>query len=338
MEAPCEPRHREVMRGRDLPEALAARPFTVSEGRAAGMRGADLRTSRVHAPTRGVRTASVPASLPERAAAFAAGIPGDAAYSHVTAALLLKLPLPAAPEAQDVLDVIRPTAVAQVRRRGCRGHRGVEHRELVVVDGLRVVGLADTWVDLGEVVGRGLGLDDLVVAGDAAARQLEMQQLAHAMGAPTGVNLPSGSGTAILGAALDARVRPRGRALLVQALALVRSGSRSPMETRARLMFHRAGFPEPELNAPVRDAHGGWLLEGDFVWRRQRVVGEYQGADHGSRKRRSADSSRTTAAEANDYRLLEIYAEDVFGGARRRACLRRFARALEIDPAELNIE
>ena len=66
--------------------------------------------------------------------------------------------------------------------------------------------------------------------------------------------------------------------------------------------------------------------------------GEYQGADHRSRKRRSADSSRATVAEANGYRVLEIYAEDVFGGARRRACLRRFARALELDPADLTIE
>lgn len=152
-----------------------------------------------------------------------------------------------------------------------------------------------------------------------------------------GARPPAGSGAAVLRAALDARVRPRGKIMLVPALALVRSGSRSAMETRARLMFHRAGFPEPELNAPVRDAHGGWLLEGDFVWRKQRVVGEYQGADHGSIRRRSADSSRSTLAEEHDYRLLEIYAEDVFGGARRRACLRRFARALEIDVADLTI-
>ena len=103
-------------------------------------------------------------------------------------------------------------------------------------------------------------------------------------------------------------------------------------------MFHRAGFPAPELNAPVRDAHGGWLLDGDLVWRRHRVIGEYQGADHASIKRRSADSSRVTAAEAEDYRVLEIYAEDVYRGARRRACLTRFARTMGLDLADLRIE
>ena len=321
-----------------LPSALTDRPFTVREARAAGLRYDELRAARLHAPTWAVRCLVEPGSLTARAAAFARGLPDDIAFSHVTAALLWRLPLPSHLEQDDAdLDVIRDSAKERIRRRGCLGHRGQERRELVDLDGLRVVGLADTWVDLGEVARRGLGLDDLVVAGDAVARQLEMQQVAEAVGAPLGVSLPGGSGTAILGAALRARVRPRGKALLEQALPLVRSGSRSAMETRARLMFHRAGFPEPELNAPVRDAHGGWLLEGDFVWRKQRVIGEYQGADHGSLRRRSADSSRAGIVEDHDYRLLEIYSEDVFAGARRRACLYRCARALEIDPAELTV-
>ena len=322
-----------------LPSVLTDGPFTVREARAAGLRYDEVRRARLHSPTWAVRCLAEPSSLAARAAAFACGLPDDVAFSHVTAARLWKLPLPDALEHEDAaLDVVRDSTKERIRRRGCCGHRGLERREVADVGGLRVVGLSDTWVDLGEVLGRGLALDDLVVAGDAVARQLEMQQLADAVGAPFGVGPPAGSGVARLDSALSARVRPRGKAVLVQALPLVRSGSRSAMETRARLMFHRAGFPEPELNAPVRDAHGGWLLEGDFVWRRQRVVGEYLGADHGSIKRRSADASRTTLAEAHDYRLLEIYAEDVFGGARRRACLRRFARAMELDPSTLRIE
>ena len=322
-----------------LPSALTVRPFTVREARAAGLRYDELRGAPLHAPTWAVRCLEDPGNLPARAAAFARGLPDDIAFSHVTAARLWQLPLPSHLEQEDAdLDVIRDSAKERIRRRRCRGHKGLERRELVECGGLRVVGLADTWVDLGEVVGRGLGLDDLVVAGDAVARQLEMQQLAEAAGEPRQVSLPVGAGAAILGSALHARVGPRGKALLAQALPLVRSGSRSAMETRARLMFHRAGFPEPELNATVRDAHGGWLLEGDLVWRKQRVIGEYQGADHGSIKRRSADASRAGIAEDHDYRLLEIFSEDVFGGARRRACLHRFARALEIDPAELTID
>jgi len=297
-----------------LPSALTARPFTVREAHAAGLRTHQLRAAPVHTPTWGVRCLEEPDGLPARAAAFARGLPADIAYSHVTAARLWQLPLPShlEKEAAD-LDVIRPSSKERIRRRGCRGHRGLERRELVVLAGLRVVGLADTWVDLGEVVPHPLGVDDLVVAGDAAARGLDMRALAWATGSAWGTAPSSGSGVALLTAALDARVSPRGKARLVQALPLVRAGSRSPMETRSRLMFHRAGFPEPELNAVVRDAHGGWLLEGDLVWRKQRVVGEYQGSDHASIRRRSADSSRVTGAEAEGYRVLEIYAEDVYG-------------------------
>ena len=70
------------------------------------------------------------------------------------------------------------------------------------------------------------------------------------------------------------------------------------METRARLMFVDAGFPEPEVNAPLTDAAGEWIAEGDLVWHRQRLVGEYQGEQHADRRRRSADAFRRGLVEA----------------------------------------
>ena len=125
--------------------------------------------------------------------------------------------------------------------------------------------------------------------------------------------------------------------MLAAALDLVRAPVRSPMETRARLMFVRAGFPEPEVNGIVLDGDGFWMLEGDLVWREQRVVGEYQGRDHASIRRRSYDSSRNALAADHDWRVLEIYADDVFRPPRRVACLQRFARALGLDPDGLAI-
>lgn len=302
-----------------LPLDLASRPFTVAQGRAAGLRLPDLRTTRLHSPTYGVRAGSAPTSLTGRAAAFAVGMPSDVAFSHVTAAQLYGLPLPQGLEAAETLDVSRPSAHPRIRRQGCRGHRGLERREVVDLGALRVVGLADTWCDLAELAPGDMGVDDLVIVGDVIADRLE----------PGGV--------AALRAALDARVRPRGKARLMEAGALVRVGSRSPMETRSRLMFHRAGFPEPQLNSDVFDAHGGWLLEGDLVWHQHRVIGEYQGADHADRKRRSADSFRIGLAEDEDYTVIEIFAEDVFQPARRCTLLHRFARAMDLDPATLTI-
>jgi hypothetical protein len=307
------------MGGLQLPRSLASRPFTVAQGREAGLQLPELRSHRLHAPTHGVRTASVPTTVHQRAAAFAAGMPADAAFSHVSAAQLLNLPLPSELELQVLLDVTRPASMAQVRRAGCRGHRGLERREVMDVDGLRVVGLVDTWCDLGELSAGEMGVDDLVVVGDVVVNRLEP------------------GGHAALRAALDARTRPRGKARLTEALFLVRVGSRSPMETRSRLMFGRAGFPEPALNAAVYDANGGWLLEGDLVWHQHRVIGEYQGADHASRKRRSADSFRIGLAGDEDYTVIEIYAEDIYGRARRRTLLRRFARAMKLDPTTLHM-
>jgi hypothetical protein len=144
-------------------------------------------------------------------------------------------------------------------------------------------------------------------------------------------------GIAALGAALRHRNRPRGAVALRQALTQVRPGVRSPMETRARLMFVRAGFPEPEVNVPVTSANGEWLAEGDLVWRRQQVIGEYQGEDHSDRARRSKDSFRRDLVESHDWRVKELWAEDLRPGPRRRWTLTSVAVALDLDPATLRI-
>ena len=310
------------MSGPVLPEPWRDRPFTVGQLRDAGLPRSRVRHPGLHLPTRSVRSVQPVETLAQRAGAFALALPDDVAFSHATAAVLLGIPLPERFAKGEVLDVMRESCRTPIRRKLCVGHRGLESRVVEQVSGLRVVAEPDTWCDLGELVGRGLTVDDLVVAGDHVINHRRRQH-------PT------------LAQVLAQRCRPRGAASLEEAVALVRPGVRSPMESRARLMFVRAGFPEPEVNAAVLDAHGGWLLEGDLVWRQdgrvRGVIGEYQGSDHASIKRRSADSSRVTTAEREGYRVLEIYAEDVYLGARRRACLDRFARALSIDPSSLRI-
>src|SRR6187200_1745290 len=139
-------------------------------------------------------------------------------------------PSASALKGQEGLDVIRATGRGRIERHGCIPHHGAERRELDMLGGLRVTGLADTWVDLGEVMARGLDTADLVVVGDEVANRRPVASLA---------------------AVLARRVRPRNSTALSEALTLIRAGVRSPMETRARLMFHRAGFPEPEVNAAI---------------------------------------------------------------------------------------
>ncbi len=296
-----------------------------------GLADHDWRDGRLLRITRSVRSLQPPADLRERARAFALALPADCAFSHVTAARLWGAPLPAAVEQDGLLDVMRPSPRGAVERTGCRGHRGLERREVHDLDGLRVTSPADTWVDLADVRSHPLGRDDLVVVGDAVV----------ARWAPAGVRrtpLEVESAVAPLRRALEERGSLRGRRRLVEALALVRPGVRSPMETRSRLLFVDAGFPEPEPCGPLHAHGGGWLAEGDLVWRAQRVVGEYQGDVHGSRAARSADAHRNGLLGDEDWTVLEIYAEDHRDPHRRRAMLLRFARALGLHPTTLTIE
>jgi hypothetical protein len=314
-----------------LPAGLAASPFHVTRAHEAGVPWWRLREPHLVRPTRSVRAATAPTTVEERARAFQLALPDDMAFSHVTAAQLWGLSLPGGLEDQNQLDVMRPSERNRIRRSGCRGHRGLERRKVATLRGIRLTGLADTWVDLAELSQTPLLLEDLVVLGDEVATRL--------VGPPEpGTDVADSSvGLAALRAALDGRARPRGARLLSRALQLVRAPVRSHMETRARLMFLRAGFPEPRVNLPVHGRDGGWLLEGDLVWEDAHVVGEYQGRDHASIRRRSYDSSRSVTAGDEGWRVLEIYAEDVYNPPRRRACLARFARELDLELGALTI-
>jgi hypothetical protein len=319
------------VRASPLPVELGPGPFSTSRARRLGVPAVRLGRPDLVQPAWGARMAAHPTTLTERAAAHLVAMPPNRAFSHLTAAVLWGLPLPlhveAAAAALDApLHVLAPTADGQARRPGVIGHRGLEWRAVATPPGtgLRVVDVADTWCDLGELSRGVLTANDLVVVGDAAVAILDARA-----GRQVGV--------AELRAALRRRNRPRGAVTLRRVLTRVRHGVRSPMETRARLMFVDAGFPEPEVNAPVTDSAGEWLAEGDLVWRGPRVVGEYQGEHHAERRRRSVDAFRRTLVEDDGWRVKELWAEDVWQRPRRVATLTSFARALELDLAELRI-
>ena len=248
-------------------------------------------------------------------------MPDEVAFSHLTAAQLWQVPLSSRMERDERLHVMSPGEDNRVRRRGVVGHRGLEIRETERLEGLRVVGAADTWVDLGELTGMGMsvGLDDLIVAGDAVAQRL-------------GAIEP-------LRAALDRRVRPRGRLMLVPALREVRLGSRSAMETRVRLMFVRAGLPEPELNGCVYTARGKLIGMADVLWRERRVAGEYQGsAFHSGPDQKRANRRRRKRFRDDGYRVGWIWADDMRTADARRACVVRFASLLGVPEYELDLD
>lgn len=303
-----------------IPMSLQSGPFRVADALAAGLSERWLRGPGLWVPTRGVRSWSVPETLLDRARSFATGVVGDFAFSHITAAQLLGIPLSYSVEDDPRLHIIRPTTANRVRRDGIAGHRGLELREVVMVHGLPVVAAPDTWVDLGELVGplKPVGLDDLVVAGDVIVNRL-------------GSRRP-------LKAALERRCRPRGKVTLSHALIWVRVGSRSPMETRTRLMLVRAGLPEPGLNQHVISRDGLWLAWSDFVWKRKRVVGEFNGREfHSGAEQEAYDEARRLGLVDDDWTVIVVVRDDVFESAARDAKLREFAVALGVDPNGLDL-
>ncbi|WIE76125.1 DUF559 domain-containing protein [Curtobacterium sp. MCSS17_007] len=153
---------------------------------------------------------------------------------------------------------VRPSA--QMRREGVVGHRTTEDRAVVLTRwGIRTSAPATTWVECGSL----LGLDDLVVLGDA---MLSSRACATTVAA--------------LASALALRGRCPGARNLRVALGLVRRGSGSPQETRARLGIVRAGIAEPELQVEIRDEQGRFVGRADFAYRRERVIIEYEGDHH----------------------------------------------------------
>lgn len=291
----------------DLPEPYTAGTFAVAAATRDGAKMSSLRA--LPNPYRGVRSHVLPTTLTERAEALRLVRSDGFALSHCSAAVLHGLPVPLQC-GHDEIHVM--SAGSRVRRPGLIGHRGLELRETTEVGGQRATTLVDTWLDLAPL----LTLDELVVVGDAVARRLESV-------APLVAGSPR---------ARTHRQRVR------EALRWVRVGSASPMETRSRVLFVRGGLPEPELNAPIFDARGGWLAEGDLVWREARTVGEYQGAVHFQGYRRGdKDLVRRRSLEAEGWVYVDFTKDDYYRRARRVRLVERMAAAVGVQPTRAQL-
>ncbi|WP_265445570.1 hypothetical protein [Flexivirga meconopsidis] len=286
-------------RAAPLPPELGA-AFTYDAARARGLTPGRLRHRGLVIPTRGLRLTDETRALRERAAAYPLLFPtGRVAFSHATAAQLLDLPAPR----DERLHVTLPRSVF-VRRRGVVMHHGLDSREIRRTGDLPVTSVLTTWLDLAPK----LPVDDLVILGDAIVQR-----------APE--LLP---GFAKL---VDDSAGRGGISAAREAARLIRPGVLSPQETLWRLRFRQAGFPAPELNADVHDHHGFLLGMGDFVWREQRVVAEYDGDYHFTVDQRRLDQTRRRAMRAADWAVLELNGAD---NRNPEPAMRALARALRL--------
>ena len=258
-----------------LPHPFDREPFSVAAARAAGISASRMRGGDLERPFYGVR--GLPEAAPPgetRAEAeqrlllvtcrrYAPRLGADHFFSHDTAARLWGCPLPERFEPTESLHVSNPHRA--VRTAGVIGHRviGVTPESRYE---LPVTGPADTWLALAAH----LELDDLVAAGDHLIldpRVLDPRDIRpHVTLEQLAERTESFSG--------------RGARTAASALRLLRQGAESRPETLVRLLLARAGFPEPELQAEIRDDAGRLIGFADLFWPAMKVVVEYDGEHH----------------------------------------------------------
>jgi hypothetical protein len=88
------------------------------------------------------------------------------------------------------------------------------------------------------------------------------------------------------------RAGQRGIEQVVTALGQADEGSRSPMETRFRQVWRRAGWPRPLCNRGVLDGRGRLIGVPDLLDQRRGIAGEFDGADHRAIGRHRRDVRR----------------------------------------------
>lgn len=281
-----------VTRPRPLPTELPS-SFSTAEALAAGVTPRRLRAKDLASPFRGTRR-----RLPEDRATrdtrsdaddtpyaddaahradhlsamrmFATVMESGTFFSGRTAAYAYGVPL----DPGDALEVATFAPRRAPLRRGIRGRKVAPHLATVRMhEGMPVSSPASTWAMLAtELTER-----ELVVVGDALVRiprdrfgrqhpELRLATIEH------------------LQSAVDAGPRP-GRPKLRAALAMIRVGSSSPLETEYRLDADAAGLPTPSLDREIRDDRGRLLGISEIVYEEYRVVVEIEGDHHRTSRR-----------------------------------------------------
>jgi hypothetical protein len=128
-----------------------------------------------------------------------------------------------------------------------------------------------------------------------------------------------------LASAISTSGGTRGAARARAALASIRVGPQSRMETLLRLLLISAGLPEPVVAPAVQTR--GRVLHPDLAYLRWRVVLEYEGDGHRTDARQwRRDIWRREAFEEAGFRVIRVHSEDVL--AEPEAFLARVCRVL----------
>jgi very-short-patch-repair endonuclease len=268
-----------------LPEPFDRASFRVRDALAEGIGEGRLRGADLGRPFHGLRTGVVV----DRERTYAPLLRPGERFSHLSAARIWKVPLPV--ENGPVHTTL--TAGTRARTRGVVGHRSaagvtVTHRGLPVSDPATLVLELATLLDVPALTAAGdhLVLDPRVLDPRDVRPYADLRAL---------------------GSAIDA-AHGRGVRTARAAMALIRQGAESPMETRLRLLAREEGLPEPVLQFELRDRHGrvGWF---DLAWPERRLIAEYDGDQHRtSTAQYDRDIRRFDRAHASGWHVVRVRA------------------------------
>ena len=270
--------------------ARSADPLRATKAGLPGLTFEQMRSGAFTATSRGVRLPVNAADNPRsRWAAALLLLPPQSVLSHVSAAQAAYLPLPRHLEHPSHIHITTPRHVPRPRRRDITSHHSdLTPAECRALWGLRITSPARTFVDMAALLSHA----DLVALGDAVLRDHhvsrdELQEVAIRRG----------------------RYAGRGRAL--RAIDWLDPGAESPRESHLRVLLRAAKLPPPEVNGVIVSALGRFLARGDLVFRRERVIVEYDGEVHAPMAQRAKDAARRARLREHGWIVVEVVGSDM---------------------------
>jgi hypothetical protein len=251
-----------------LPVEFSRRPFAVGDARAAGIGEGRLRGKDLERPFHGVRSAGGSRdTLLALCRAYEPRLTPSQFFSHWTAAQLWLAPLPYDFDPTENLHVATRAPRRAPRSRFITGHQVTDPLATVRLRfGLPTADPATTWLQLARTLNEAnlVAVADHLVLSPVFAEAPEVRPYLTLEELRSRVTAYSGPGSRRAAAAVER----------------VRLGVESRPETLVRLMIVDAGMPEPEINPEVWSDEGEWLGRGDMVFRRWKVLVEYDGDQH----------------------------------------------------------
>jgi len=252
----------------------------------------------VDAPYHGIRSVGLHFDdVFERARMYVPRLREGQRFSHVTAALLLDIPLPLEFGSIPNLHVTATLGVAP-RTVGVVGHRTTTAGRPHYIEELPLFTPAEVWCQLASLLSR----EDLVAAGDYLISGKRLRR---------GGRRPPPCSLDDLAAAARRFGRQPGAAALRWTLPRLRTGVDSRRESLLRLALMAHRMPEPTVAHPVTVA-GGLVLHPDLAYPWARVAIEYEGDEHRQDKRRwREDLRRIVLLEEAGWRVIRATELDI---------------------------